>query len=174
VSDVERIRSIIERWIGAAAVAVLALACVLILRPFISAALWAAILCFTTWPLFTRLKAKLGGRSTMAASLATLALSAIIIAPVAILVSRLSGNVAEMIQVLSLIKQHGHERVRAAVEEAVALGCSDAAAILHQAAAADLTHSRGALIELGELARFERPLPMMTDYDGLLGQEVVS
>ena len=69
----------------------------LILRPFISAALWAAILCFTTWPLFTRLKAKLGGRPTMAASLATLALSAIIIAPVAILVSRLSGNVAEII-----------------------------------------------------------------------------
>jgi predicted PurR-regulated permease PerM len=59
--------------------------------------LWAAILCFTTWPLFTRLKAKLGGRPTMAASLATLALSAIIIAPVAILVSRLSGNVAEII-----------------------------------------------------------------------------
>jgi hypothetical protein len=60
VSDVERTRSIIERWIGAAAVAVLALACLLILRPFISAALWPAILCFTTWPLFTRLKAKLG------------------------------------------------------------------------------------------------------------------
>jgi len=31
-----------------AAGAVLALACLLILRPFISAALWAAILCFTT------------------------------------------------------------------------------------------------------------------------------
>jgi predicted PurR-regulated permease PerM len=97
VSDVERTRSIIERWIGAAAVAVLALACLLILRPFISAALWAAILCFTTWPLFTRLKVKLGGRPTMAATLATLALSAIIIAPVAILVSRLSGNIAEII-----------------------------------------------------------------------------
>jgi predicted PurR-regulated permease PerM len=81
VSGVERTRSIIERWIGAAAVTVLALACLLILRPFISAGLWAAILCFTTWPLFTRLKAKLGGRPTMAASLATLALSVIIIAP---------------------------------------------------------------------------------------------
>ena len=97
MTDDERSRSIIERWIGAAAVAVLALACLLILRPFISAALWAAILCFTTWPLFARLKAKLGGRPTMAASLATLTLSAIIIAPVAILVSRLSGNVAEII-----------------------------------------------------------------------------
>jgi hypothetical protein len=80
----------------------------------------------------------------------------------------------QMIQVLSLIKQHGHARVRAAVEEALALGCADAAAILHLAAAEDLVHTRGALIELGELARFERPLPAMTNYDALLGQEVAS
>ena len=68
----------------------------------------------------------------------------------------------QMIQVLSLIKQYGHERVRAAVEEALALGCSDAAAIRHLAGAADLTHARSAIIELGELSRFERPLPVMT------------
>jgi hypothetical protein len=80
----------------------------------------------------------------------------------------------QMIQVLSLIKQHGHARVRAAVEEALALGCADAAAILHLAAAEDLIHTRGALIELGELSRFERPLPVMTNYDALLGQEVAS
>ena len=78
----------------------------------------------------------------------------------------------QMIEVLSLIKLHGHQRVRSAVEEAIALGCSDAAAIRHLAGAADLTHARSALIELGELARFERPLPVLTDYDGLLGQEV--
>ena len=80
----------------------------------------------------------------------------------------------QMIQVLNLIKQHGHGRVRAAVEEAVTLGCADAAAIRHLAGAADLAHARGAIIELGELSRFERPLPVMTDYDGLLDQEVAS
>ncbi len=73
-----------------------------------------------------------------------------------------------------LIKQHGHARVRAAVEDALALGCEDAAAILHLAAAEDLVYTRGALIELGELSRFERPLPVMTNYDALLGQEVAS
>ncbi len=78
----------------------------------------------------------------------------------------------QMVQVLSLIKQHGHRRVRAAVEEALTLGCSDAAAVRHLAGAADLARARGALIELGELSRFERPLPVMTDYDGLLGEEV--
>jgi hypothetical protein len=30
------------------------------------------------------------------------------------------------------------------------------------------------IIELGALSRFERPLPAMTDYDGLLGPEVAS
>lgn len=78
----------------------------------------------------------------------------------------------QMIEVLSLIKPHGHKRVRAAVEEAISLGCSDSAAIRHLAGAADLRHARSALIELGELARFERPVPMLTDYDGLLSQEV--
>jgi hypothetical protein len=77
-----------------------------------------------------------------------------------------------MVQVLSLIKPYGHERVRTAVEEAVNLGCADAAAIRHLVEAADLTHARDAIIELDTLSRFERPLPVMTEYDGLLDQEV--
>jgi len=79
-----------------------------------------------------------------------------------------------MIDMLSLIKPYGHERVPMAVAEAITLGCSDAAAIRHLAGAADLTHARSAIIELGALSRFERPLPVLTDYDGLLGQEVAS
>jgi hypothetical protein len=58
------------------------------------------------------------------------------------------------------------------VEEAIALGCTDGAAVRHLVEAADLTHARSALIELGALARFERPLPAITDYDGLLRPEV--
>jgi len=78
----------------------------------------------------------------------------------------------QMIQVLSLIRAHGHERVRAGVEEAITLGCADAAAVRHLVEAVDLTHAHAALIELDALARFERPLPLLTDYDGLLEQEV--
>ena len=98
MNDSEQIHGTIERWTGTAAVAILAVACLFILRPFISAALWAAILCFSTWPLFTRLTAELGGRRTLAALLATLLLSAIIIAPVAILVSRITANTAEIVE----------------------------------------------------------------------------
>ncbi len=77
-----------------------------------------------------------------------------------------------MIQVLSLIKSHGHQRVQAAVEQALSLGCSDAAAIRHLVQAVDLAHARSAIVDLGVLSRFEAPLPVITDYDGLLGQEV--
>jgi len=48
MNDDQSTQSTIERWISVATVVILALACLLILRPFISAALWAAILCFTT------------------------------------------------------------------------------------------------------------------------------
>jgi hypothetical protein len=86
---------------------------------------------------------------------------------------RQSGT-RQMIQVLALIKRYGHPRVRAAVDEAVMLGCSDAAAIAHLAGAAELVHARHAIIELGELSRFDRPLPAVTDYDRLLSQEEVA
>ena len=65
----------------------------------------------------------------------------------------------QMIQVISLVRQHGHERVRAAVEAALELGCFDAAAIRHLAEAAELSHARSAIIEIGGLQQFERPLP---------------
>jgi hypothetical protein len=77
-----------------------------------------------------------------------------------------------MIQVLALVRTHGHARLRAAIEQAVALGCADAAAIRHLITANDLVRARSEIIELGVLSRFERPLPVMTDYDGLLSQEM--
>jgi hypothetical protein len=58
-----------------------------------------------------------------------------------------------MIQVLSLIKPHGHARVLTTIEEAVSLGCSDAGAIRHLVEAADLTYASDAIIELDTLSR---------------------
>jgi predicted PurR-regulated permease PerM len=86
----------VQVWVVGAVVALLGLGCLLILRPFISAALWAAILCFTTWPLFLRLEQVLGGRSGLAALIATLALAATIAAPFVILGSTLASNLADL------------------------------------------------------------------------------
>ncbi len=46
----------VARLVGIAAIAALAVACLLVLRPFISALLWAAILAFSTWPVFAFLR----------------------------------------------------------------------------------------------------------------------
>jgi predicted PurR-regulated permease PerM len=91
-------RSPFDLWIGGTAIVVLGLLCLLVLRPFISAALWAVILCFTTWPLFLRLEVLLGGRRTLAALIATLLLAAIIIVPVVILGATLTDNVSSLIK----------------------------------------------------------------------------
>src|ERR1700751_3250826 len=86
----------VQLWVVGATVALLATGCLLILRPFISAALWAAILCFTTWPLFLRLEQIVGGRRGLAALIATLALAATIAAPFVILGSTLASHMAEL------------------------------------------------------------------------------
>ena len=53
-------RDPLQVLIVGATVALLALGCLPILRLFISAALWAGILCFSTWQLFTRLEQLVG------------------------------------------------------------------------------------------------------------------
>jgi predicted PurR-regulated permease PerM len=90
-------RTPVELWVGGTAVVVLGLMCLLVLRPFISAALWAVILCFTTWPLFLSLEALLGGRRALSALIATVLLAAIIVVPVVILGATLADNVSSLI-----------------------------------------------------------------------------
>jgi len=100
-------RSRIDVWIGIVAAFFLGLACIFILLPFLSAALWAGILCFSTWPLFVRLRAMVGERRNLAAALATLVLSAIIIAPIALLVSKLTSNINEIIVATQKLLREG-------------------------------------------------------------------
>jgi transposase len=78
----------------------------------------------------------------------------------------------QMIQVIALIREYGHARLRQTVETALSVGCSDVAAIRHLISADTLVRGRPENIELGVLARYERPLPEMVEYDRLLNQEV--
>jgi transposase len=80
-----------------------------------------------------------------------------------------SGGTKAMIGLLQLGRTHGQERLRVAVETALALGCSDSAAVQHLLATPMLTRAQPAeLPDLGLLARFERPLPAVDAYDELL------
>jgi hypothetical protein len=63
----------------------------------------------------------------------------------------------------------GWSRLVAAVEEALRLGVTDAAAVLHILYMPDPDQRRQYALDLAdELAQFERPMPVMDDYDLLL------
>jgi transposase len=75
----------------------------------------------------------------------------------------------EMIELLHLGRQHGWEELRKAIEQALALGSTDAAAVRHLLTARALTHGERPLQEIGSLERYERPMPALNEYDQLLG-----
>ena len=84
-----------------------------------------------------------------------------------------SSGTRQMIEIIRLVKQYGHARLQASVECALSTGCSDAAAIRHLVGASELARSRPDGLQLRtELARFERPLPALNEYDQLLSAGV--
>jgi hypothetical protein len=78
----------------------------------------------------------------------------------------------EMIELLQCGKQQGWGRLQAAVEKALQLGCTDAAAVRHLMNAPDLQHAAVEPIDAGALSGYARTLPVLTDYDRLLAAPV--
>lgn len=75
-----------------------------------------------------------------------------------------------MIEILLLGQRYGAARLRQAVEEALRLGCSDAAAVRYLLTADQLEKRKPEALEVGSLACYERPQPTMEAYDQLLLQ----
>lgn len=80
-----------------------------------------------------------------------------------------SAGTREMITLVRAGSGQAWDRLIAAVKEALRLGVSDAAAVLHIFHMPDPEQRRHYAITLAEeLAQFERPMPVMDDYDLLL------
>jgi len=71
----------IEQIAGITLIGAIVIGCGLVLRPFLSAILWAAILCFATWPLHELILRWLHGRRNLTAGLMTAVLSLVLIIP---------------------------------------------------------------------------------------------
>jgi predicted PurR-regulated permease PerM len=84
-----------ERVIALTLLLVLLLGCVLVLRPFLPALLWAAILAVSTWPLYMRLEHVLGGRRSLAALIMIVAVAAVLLVPVTMLGLHLTAAAGE-------------------------------------------------------------------------------
>lgn len=70
-----------QTMIAIVVIGLLLFGCVLVLIPFTSAILWAIILSFSSWSIFSGIKCVLGGRSSLAAVTMTLLLASIVVAP---------------------------------------------------------------------------------------------
>jgi hypothetical protein len=73
-----------------------------------------------------------------------------------------------MIELLQLGKTHGYETLRQAVESALAMGSCDVSTVQYLMTAGQLDRVRAEPMDVGPLGCYERPLPVMTDYDLLL------
>jgi predicted PurR-regulated permease PerM len=89
-----------QTMIAIVVIGLLLFGCVLVLIPFTSAILWAIILSFSSWSIFSGIKRVLGGRSSLAALTMTLLLAGIVVAPFVIVGTSLAGNVADVIQAI--------------------------------------------------------------------------
>jgi predicted PurR-regulated permease PerM len=83
----------VEQIAGLALIGAVVVGCGFVLRPFISAILWAAILCFATWPIYELFLRWLRGRRTLAAGLMTAVLSLVLIMPFVVVGLTLTDNI---------------------------------------------------------------------------------
>jgi predicted PurR-regulated permease PerM len=83
----------LERKIAAVAAVALVVGCGLVLWPFVSAIMWALILCVTTWPVYTRLLRWLKQRRTLVAFIMAAMMILVLLLPFLIIVMTLADNV---------------------------------------------------------------------------------
>lgn len=79
-----------------AIVAMLVIACIKIVSPFLGALLWGGIIAISVWPLFERLRWRLNRRRGLAALVLTAALILIFVLPTSLLVYSLADHVASV------------------------------------------------------------------------------
>ena len=88
----------LHQYAQLAAVVIILVGSYLVLRPFIAAILFSAVVCSATWPLYVRLRKALWGRSRLAALVMTLLLIALVIGPSVLLAVSLADNVTAMVE----------------------------------------------------------------------------
>ena len=112
----------LEHGLTVAALALVVGGCLLVLAPFTSVLLWAVIVAFSTWGLFERVLAALGGRSTLAALVMTLGLSAVLVMPVVLVTAKLGDNLRNLTSAAETMLAHGVPAAPAWVESLPLIG----------------------------------------------------
>lgn len=97
-SPVRREPSRIDQILTLLVLGILIGGCFLVLRPFLTALLWAVVLCVTAWPLYEQLRYVLMQRHTLAAAVMSVLIAVVFVAPFVIVGMTLADNSVRMAQ----------------------------------------------------------------------------
>jgi len=97
----------IEQIAGIVAAALLVVGCFVVLRPFISALLWAAVVCYSTWGAYLWFERIMGGRQTLAALTMVLLVSLVLVVPFAVVGLSLAENLSQIMAVVADLAREG-------------------------------------------------------------------
>jgi predicted PurR-regulated permease PerM len=97
----------IEYVLGIGGLMLLAIGCALVLWPFLSAILWAAVISFSTWPIYRRCERAVGGYRAAAAAAMTMLVLIAVVAPLAFLVTALADDITKLIEAVTRILEQG-------------------------------------------------------------------
>ncbi len=96
-----------ERYAVGAAIVLLVIGCYLVVRPFLTAFLWGAIIALSTRGLFQRILRRVGGRRRLAATLASLALAATLLVPIGAFAFRVAAAMPGLVSRIELMLADG-------------------------------------------------------------------
>jgi predicted PurR-regulated permease PerM len=97
----------VEQVIQVAAMVLLAIGCLVVLRPFLGALLAAAILCYSTWPIYRFIEARVGGHAWLAALIMTLLILVVLVVPLALIALSFRDDVPQLVEHLRDTLSHG-------------------------------------------------------------------
>jgi predicted PurR-regulated permease PerM len=108
---------LLRRALLAALVGTLAVLCVLVLRPFLAPIVWAVILAYVTWPWYRRLRVAFRTFNTAAASVMTLLVTALAIAPVLWLLMLMQHELVDAYRRLTVYLSQGPHDLPAGIRD---------------------------------------------------------
>lgn len=97
----------IERYACITLVTVLMMGCFVVLRPFLSAILWAVILSFSTWPVYYQIERAIKGRKGLAAGLMVLLVAAVLIVPLVFLGTSIADDLTALLEMVRQLLSEG-------------------------------------------------------------------
>lgn len=111
-------RKQIEQAVGIGLIGLLVFFCLLVLKPFVSAMLWAAILVFATWPVFSFMRRRItGGNAVLASGLMTLLATLLLLIPLWMIARSSIDAVAWAVARLQSLRDTGVPQLMSALEK---------------------------------------------------------